>query len=274
MRHQRSDLSVNTASPSGYNKLVSWRVSLFVRQMYTLIFLFTLCVFLLGCAAPIRDVSAVWTQPTAPPTDLPPPYGFTVSPLQAYSAIWDSRALSMKHVCHIYADSRYYYIHDTFLGDSPRRALAQGVRIDGQTGEIAGRMMAERCAANEMNFFANLFRKKSAMTLKEFADMTIEVNREDGIQGYLPTFVLPDTKEVLVIQGIPDDVDHREAVQNVIRRSGYETREFFFGVQSGPQQITIGHFRPGKTPDFMEITETPEGYSTSTLESLDWWRVA
>ncbi len=107
--------------------------------MRTLLSISTLCLVLLGCATPSRDVRAVWTQPTAPPSDLPAPDGFTVSPSRAYSAVWDSRALSLKHVWHIYADSRYYYVHDTFLGDSPRRALAQGVRIDGQTGEIVRR---------------------------------------------------------------------------------------------------------------------------------------
>jgi len=112
------------------------------------------------------------------------------------------------------------------------------------------------------------------MTLQQFAKMTINVVREDGIEGYLPTFVLPDSQEVRAIQGIPDDVDHRDAVQNVARRSGYETKEFFFGVQSSSQKITIGHFRPGVPTEFMEITETPDGYSASELAACDWWRVS
>jgi len=112
------------------------------------------------------------------------------------------------------------------------------------------------------------------MTLQDFAKMTINVIREDGIDGYLPTFVLPDTQQIRAIQGIPDDVDHREAIQNVVRRSGYETREFFFGVQSAPQQITIGHFRPGQPTEFMSITESADGYSAGVLASCDWWRVS
>jgi hypothetical protein len=112
------------------------------------------------------------------------------------------------------------------------------------------------------------------MTLQDFAKMTINVIREDGIEGYLPTFILPDTQEVRAIQGIPADVDHRDAVQNVVRRSGYETREFFFGVQSAPKRITIGHFRPGLPTAFMEINETEDGYSTSPVSSCDWWKVS
>ena len=74
-----------------------------------------------------------------PPADLPPPSGFTVTPAQAVSAARESGSLSLKHVWHVYADSGYYYVHDTFLGDSPRRAFVQGVRVDGKTGEIVRR---------------------------------------------------------------------------------------------------------------------------------------
>lgn len=112
-----------------------------------------------------------------------------------------------------------------------------------------------------------------AMTLHDFAKMTLAVISEDGLDGYLPTFILPDIPEIRAIQGIPADVDHRDAVQNVVRRSGYEKREFFFGVQSAPRQITIGHCRPGQPTEFMEITQTPDGCSTAALDSCDWWRV-
>ena len=50
-----------------------------------------------------------------------------------------SGALSLKHVWHVYADSGCYYVHDTFLGDGPSQAFAQGVQIDGRTGEIVKR---------------------------------------------------------------------------------------------------------------------------------------
>jgi hypothetical protein len=111
------------------------------------------------------------------------------------------------------------------------------------------------------------------MNIQDFADMTIGVIRDDGIADYLPTFVFLDTREVRAISGIPFEVDHRDAIQNVMRQSGYDKRECFFGVKSAPQQITIGHFRPGQPTAFMEIIETPEGYSASQLSSCDWWRV-
>lgn len=97
------------------------------------------CLILVGCATTPREVRAVWTQPTIPPADLSAPSGFTVTPTQAFTVARDSDMISLKHIWHIYADSHYYYVHDTFLGDSPRRAYAQAVRIDGQTGHIVRR---------------------------------------------------------------------------------------------------------------------------------------
>ena len=104
--------------------------------------------------------------------------------------------------------------------------------------------------------------------------MTTDVIRDASIEGYLPTVVLLDTQEFRVIQGIPADVDHREAIQNVVRRSSYQMREFFFGVQSSPTQITVGHFRPGQPTAFMEIAETPDGYSATAISSCEWWKVS
>ncbi len=112
------------------------------------------------------------------------------------------------------------------------------------------------------------------MTLQDFADITMKVIREDGIADYLPTFALPDTQQIRAIQGIPAEVDHCDAIQNVVRRSGYETREFFFEVRSASQEITVGHFRPGLPPEFMIITETADGYSVSAVTSSEWWRVS
>lgn len=111
------------------------------------------------------------------------------------------------------------------------------------------------------------------MTLQDFAGTTIRVIHEDGLDGYLPTFVLPDTQQIRTIDGIPAGVDHRDAVQNVVRQSGYQTREFFFGVQSALRQITIGRFRPGQPTGFLNITETGDGYTANAVVTRDWWRV-
>jgi hypothetical protein len=107
--------------------------------MRTLLAILMLCMVAVGCATVPRDLHAVWQEQTPPPSDLAAPAGFVITPSKAYSVVLDSRALSLKHVWHIYADSRFYYVHDAFLGDSPHQAYAQGVRIDGQSGEIVRR---------------------------------------------------------------------------------------------------------------------------------------
>jgi hypothetical protein len=114
---------------------------------------------------------------------------------------------------------------------------------------------------------------RKPMTLDSFAQATINVIREDGITEYLPTIVLTETQEFRVIEGIPAIVDHRTAVQNVVRHSSYESKEFFFGVRSAPEQITIGHFRPGQPTEFMTIAKTSDGYSTKPLPTCDWWTI-
>jgi hypothetical protein len=108
------------------------------------------------------------------------------------------------------------------------------------------------------------------MTLQEFTDTTINVVREDGISEYLPTVAFPDTKQFQVIEGIPEGVDHREAIQNVIRRSESDQREFFFGVRSAPGR---GHFRPSQSTEFMEVFETPDGFTSAAIQECDWWTV-
>ena len=111
------------------------------------------------------------------------------------------------------------------------------------------------------------------LTLASFAASTINVIRDDGIAEYLPTIVLPTTQEFRVIEGIPADVDHREAVQDVIRRSGYSKADFFFGVRSGPAEITVGHYRPQKGTEFMQVVPHADGYSTKPLAKCDWWHI-
>ena len=114
---------------------------------------------------------------------------------------------------------------------------------------------------------------RKPMTLASFAQATINVIREDGIAEYLPTIVLTEIDEFRVIEGIPATVDHRTAIQNVVRRSNHESKEFFFGVRSSPEQITIGHFRPGQPTEFMIIAKTSDGYSTKPLQACDWWTI-
>lgn len=98
-----------------------------------------LCAALSACLAIPQDLKPVWTQTGKPAAGAAAPYLFKVTPLEAFLIARESRGLSWKHHWHLYADSKYYYVHDIFLGDGPRRAFRQGLRIDGKTGEIQSR---------------------------------------------------------------------------------------------------------------------------------------
>lgn len=111
------------------------------------------------------------------------------------------------------------------------------------------------------------------MTLESFAESTISVIRDDGIAEYLPTLVFPEAQEFRVIEGIPETVDHREAVQKVVRRSGLDGREFLFGVRSAEGEITLGHLRPGRPTPFMRITGAEGGYVATAMSECDWWEI-
>jgi hypothetical protein len=78
----------------------------------------------------------------------------------------------------------------------------------------------------------------SMTPLESFTDITIDVIEEDGLNGYLPTLMIPATKIVRAIAGIPDGVDHRET-----------------GVS------------------FMTIVETESGYEVSPQPHCPWWHV-
>ena len=108
--------------------------------------------------------------------------------------------------------------------------------------------------------------------LEEFTRITVQVIREDGLDGYLPTILHRATKVIRAIDGIPEDVEHHDAIQNVIAHEKLEAEEFFFGVQTGPKTIITGHHtREGTT--FMTIIEANDGYVMQPLGECPWWRI-
>lgn len=74
------------------------------------------------------------TADTASTVTLPP--GFRIFPAEAQLKVLQERRLSLKHNWDVYADDHNYYVIDTFLGSSPRRARKTGIIIDGKTGEF------------------------------------------------------------------------------------------------------------------------------------------
>jgi hypothetical protein len=106
------------------------------------------------------------------------------------------------------------------------------------------------------------------MDLQEFTQITLAVLEDQGVTAYAPTLIAGET--VQVIQGIPQGFDHREALQETVLRLGLERSEFFFGVRSGPAEITTGFHGPVDT-QFQRISAMRQGFVVSESADCPWW---
>ncbi len=106
------------------------------------------------------------------------------------------------------------------------------------------------------------------MDLNEFTHITLTVLEDQGSAVYAPTLIAGET--VQVIQGIPEGLDHKEALQQTILRLGLEHSEFFFGVKSGPGEITTGFHTLACTRS-QRISELRQGFVVSEIEDCAWW---
>jgi len=106
------------------------------------------------------------------------------------------------------------------------------------------------------------------MDLQEFTQITMAVLEDHGTAAYAPTIIAGET--VQVIQGIPEEIDHREALQEMVLRLGLEQSEFFFGVRSGPGEVTTGFHNLAGTR-FQCISQLHQGFMVSDLADCPWW---
>ena len=106
------------------------------------------------------------------------------------------------------------------------------------------------------------------MDLQEFTHLTLAVLEEHGTAAYVPTLIAHET--VQVIQGIPEGLDHRQALQETVLRLGLAQSEFYFGVKSGPREVTTGFHTPAHTW-FQRISELSQGFVVSEQAECDWW---
>lgn len=106
------------------------------------------------------------------------------------------------------------------------------------------------------------------MDLQEFTHLTLAVLEDQGTEAYAPTIIAGES--VQVIQGIPGDMDQREALQETLLRLGLEQSDFYFGVRSGPGEITTGHHTFVGTR-FQRISALRQGFVVSDLADCPWW---
>jgi hypothetical protein len=110
----------------------------------------------------------------------------------------------------------------------------------------------------------------AASKLRKFAQVTLNVLSKQRFVDYLPTLLIG--REVQVIEGIPSNIRHREAMQRFIKKNGLAEKEFLFGVRSGRNEITIGHHRSSRV-SFMQIVRSSEGYSVAPMSACKWWKL-
>ena len=106
------------------------------------------------------------------------------------------------------------------------------------------------------------------MNLEEFTHLTLAVLEDHGAAAYAPTIIAQEA--VQVIQGIPMGLDHREALLETILRLGLERSDFYFGVRSGPGEVTTGFHTAGCT-QFQRISELRQGFVISDIDDCAWW---
>jgi hypothetical protein len=106
------------------------------------------------------------------------------------------------------------------------------------------------------------------MDLQEFTQITLAVLEDQGTAAYAPTIIADET--VQVIRGIPEGLDHREALQETVLRLGLEQSNFLFGVKTGPGEITTG-FHTAVDTRCQRISEMRQGFVVSELANCAWW---
>ena len=61
--------------------------------------------------------------------------------------------------------------------------------------------------------------------------MTKHILEKDGLDGYLPTLVLPARDHIMVLEGIPQDVDVETAAREWASRSARANEDFFLAFK-------------------------------------------
>ncbi len=110
--------------------------------------------------------------------------------------------------------------------------------------------------------------------LEEFVRSTLAVVSRKGIGEFAPTLCVPVREHVAVIAGIPEGVDHREAIQNVIRRNSLENEELLFSLLTGAQEVTVGHWKLDGATRFAQIDLSSEEPVVEYNVPCGWWTLS
>lgn len=80
--------------------------------------------------------------------------------------------------------------------------------------------------------------RQSNPMIEQFIAMTHGIIEEDGFEDYLPTLLLPERKNVLVLEGVPGDEDIESAAKGWAIRSANENEDFLLAFK-----VDANHFK-------------------------------
>lgn len=84
------------------------------------------------------------------------------------------------------------------------------------------------------------------MTIEEFAAVTQRVIASDGFDDFLPTACYPGRQEVVVLRGLPPDIEPEAAVLKWATKRAKLDELHLVAFRSGTAQFTVVRVKEGK----------------------------
>lgn len=107
------------------------------------------------------------------------------------------------------------------------------------------------------------------LTLAQFAVMTAKVLAADGVESYQPTIALIESRELVVIEGVPLGVAQSDALLDAIDQRNLSQAHFAFGVRTGAT-VTIGLCADGAC-EFGLISDDEDDATFVPIPAPEWW---
>ena len=75
--------------------------------------------------------------------------------------------------------------------------------------------------------------------IDQFIAMTRRVIDRDGFEGYQPTLLLPQRKDIRILEGVPPDVDIEAAAANWAKRAVDAEEDFFLAFKADAEHFKV-----------------------------------
>jgi hypothetical protein len=79
----------------------------------------------------------------------------------------------------------------------------------------------------------------SSEMIDHFIAMTHRVIERDGFEAYQPTLLLPQRKDIRILEGVPADVDIEAAATSWATRATDAEEDFFLAFKTDPNHFKV-----------------------------------